>query len=210
LTADTPFYCRICNRRSQRRSEYTWISARKDLLDLERKDDRENRECAYLQKRYLVSPDESDAGVVVTRRSTFDLCAVGLRSSREDREKNCERKSRRRVGRVERPTRYLDLRFPFARDFRGHEGPKLSRPGGSGGSRAPPGPGRDARQGHGAALRGQLAGVRGQLDQQRQRQNFRPATGRRDPQATLRRRGGVAVRGRVGGSEQRAVIDEGG
>lgn len=35
----------------------------------------------------LVSPDESGAGVVATRRPTADLCAVGLRSTRRSGKK---------------------------------------------------------------------------------------------------------------------------
>lgn len=89
-----------------------------------------------------------------------------------------------------------------------HEGTELSRPGGPGGSGTPPGPGRDPRPSHGITLRGQLARVRGQLDQQRHRKRYqdsRQTAGGRVilRWATLCRRG-VAARGQTGGT----VLDE--
>lgn len=95
----------------------------------------------------------------------------------------------------------------------GHEGTELSGTGGPGGSGTPARPGRDSRPRHGIALRGQLARVRGQLDQQWRRQRYRQS-GSSFRQAAARRRGlrqailrgrGVATRGQTDG----AVLDEG-
>jgi len=129
--------------------------------------------------------------------------AFGLYARRVVREKSLAKVHRERA-----PFPYFCLWLEQTRTP-SHEGTELSRPGGPGGPGTPPGPGRDPRPSHGIALRGQLARVRGQLDQQRRRkrhQDSRQAAGGRVTlcRATLCRRG-VAARGQTGG----AVLDEG-